>query len=76
MNELTKIHDLVQQTGRSVLPVFYDVTPSEVRKQTGMFGEAFVEHEERFKNDLEMVKKWREALKLITNRCGWDVQNK
>ncbi|XP_029130731.1 disease resistance protein RPP2B isoform X4 [Cajanus cajan] len=76
MKELQKIVDWVEKTGRSVLPVFYDVTPSEVRKQSGKFGEAFAKHEERFKDDLEMVQKWREALNAITNRCGWDVQNK
>ncbi|XP_020215691.1 TMV resistance protein N [Cajanus cajan] len=76
MKELQKIVDWVQETARSVLPVFYDVTPSEVRKQSGKFGEAFAKHEERFKDDLEMVQIWREALKTITNRCGWDVQNK
>ncbi|RDX73270.1 TMV resistance protein N, partial [Mucuna pruriens] len=76
MKELTKIVDWVEETSRSVLPIFYDVTPSEVRKQSGKFGKAFAEHEERFKDDLEMVKKWREALKEITNRCGWDLHNK
>ncbi|XP_025984555.1 protein MAIN-LIKE 1-like [Glycine max] len=50
MKELTKIVDWVQETGPSVLPVFYDVTPSEVRKQSGQFGEAFTEHEERYTN--------------------------
>ncbi|CAJ1978762.1 unnamed protein product [Sphenostylis stenocarpa] len=47
MKELTKIVDWVEETGRSVLPVFYDITPSEVRKQSGKFERAFVEHEER-----------------------------
>ncbi|CAJ1978770.1 unnamed protein product [Sphenostylis stenocarpa] len=72
MKELTKI----VETGRSLLPIFYDVTPSEVRKQSGEFAEAFAQHEERFKDDLEMLKKWREALKTSADRCGWDIQNK
>ena len=76
MKELTKIVDWVELTGRSLLPIFFDVTPSEVRKQSGEFSKAFAEHEERFKDDLEMVKKWREALKTSCDRCGWDVQNK
>jgi len=76
IKELTKILDWVEETGRSLLPIFYDVTPSEVRKQTGDFAKAFAEHEERFKDDLEMVKKWRAALKTSTDRCGWDLQNK
>ncbi|KAG2397027.1 TMV resistance protein [Vigna angularis] len=76
MKELTKIVDWVEVTGRSLLPIFYDVTPSEVRKQSGEFAKAFAEHEERFKDDLEMVKEWRAALKTSCDRCGWDVQNK
>ncbi|CAJ1978772.1 unnamed protein product [Sphenostylis stenocarpa] len=72
MKELTKI----VETGRSLLPIFYDVTPSEVRKQSGEFAEAFAQHEERFKDDLEMLQKWREALKTSADRCGWDMQNK
>ncbi|XP_006592478.2 disease resistance protein RUN1 [Glycine max] len=76
LKELRKIFDRVEETGRSVLPIFYDVTPSEVRKQSGKFGKAFAEYEERFKDDLEMVNKWRKALKAIGNRSGWDVQNK
>lgn len=76
LKELRKIFDGVEETGRSVLPIFYDVTPSEVRKQSGKFGKAFAEYEERFKDDLEMVNKWRKALKAIGNRSGWDVQNK
>jgi len=76
MKELTKIVDWVEETGRSLLPIFYDVTPSEVRKQTGDFAKAFPEHKERFKDDLEMVKEWRATLKTSSDRCGWDLQNK
>jgi len=76
MKEVTKIVDWVEETGRSLLPIFYDVTPSEVRKQTGEFAKAFAEHEERFTDDMEMVKKWRAALKTSSDRCGWDLRNK
>ncbi|KAL2328121.1 hypothetical protein Fmac_021548 [Flemingia macrophylla] len=76
LKELTKIVHWVEQTGLSVLPIFFDVTPSEVRKQSGHFGNAFAEHEKRFKDDLEMVQNWRSALDAITNRSGWDLNNK
>ncbi|CAJ1978765.1 unnamed protein product, partial [Sphenostylis stenocarpa] len=71
MKELTKIVDWVEETGRSVLPVFYDITPSEVRKQSGKFEKAFVEHEERLKDELEMVQRWRDALKAINYQSLW-----
>ena len=31
--------------GQIVLPIFYNVDPSEVRKQTGTYAQAFEEHE-------------------------------
>ncbi|KAF2325405.1 hypothetical protein GH714_027553 [Hevea brasiliensis] len=36
------------QLGRLILPVFYDVDPSNVRKQTGHFEKDFSTHTERF----------------------------
>ncbi|WJX44739.1 hypothetical protein P8452_31684 [Trifolium repens] len=64
LQELEKICECVQVSGKHVLPVFYDVDPSEVRKQSGIYGEAFVKHETRFQQDYEisMVQRWRKAL--------------
>ncbi|XP_061350521.1 disease resistance protein RUN1-like [Gastrolobium bilobum] len=80
LRELAKILDCVQVSGkRRVLPVFYDVDPSEVRKQSGNYEKAFVEHEERFKEDSDMmveVKRWRRDLTEIANLSGWDVRDK
>ncbi|KAI3518125.1 hypothetical protein L1887_06528 [Cichorium endivia] len=50
-------------------PVFYDVDPSEVRKQLGPVGEAFARHEKR------EVGKWKEVLKEAANLAGWDLRN-
>uniref|UniRef100_A0A2N9GV40 Uncharacterized protein n=1 Tax=Fagus sylvatica TaxID=28930 RepID=A0A2N9GV40_FAGSY len=58
--------------GMRVLPVFYDVEPSDVRKQLGTFAQAFIEHEKRFK---EKVKLWRAALSHVGNLAGWTVMD-
>ncbi|XP_057750201.1 disease resistance protein RUN1-like isoform X2 [Arachis stenosperma] len=63
-------------TEPNLLPIFYDVTPSEVRKQTGNYGKALAEHEERFKDNSNMVQQWRESLLQVANLSGWDIQNK
>ncbi|XP_023754205.1 TMV resistance protein N [Lactuca sativa] len=45
LKELAYIMKCRDTRGQIVLPIFYDMDPSEVRKQTGKYGEAFVKHE-------------------------------
>ena len=76
LRELAKIVGWVEETKQTVLPIFYDVSPSEVRKQTGDYEKAFLEHEERFKENLEEVQRWRKALTQVANLSGCDVRDK
>ncbi|XP_057749889.1 disease resistance protein RUN1-like isoform X3 [Arachis stenosperma] len=79
LQELAQIADCIQIPGHRVLPVFYNVSPSEVRKQSGNYEKAFMEHEERFKDDAEMMEqvlRWRAALTQVANLSGWDVKDK
>lgn len=43
----------------TVLAVFYDVDPSDVRKQTGTLEVAFAEHDTVYEKDSAMVLKWK-----------------
>jgi hypothetical protein len=73
LNELVEILKCrKRKTGQIALPIFYDIDPSDVRKQTGSFAEAFVKHEERSK---EKVKEWREALEEAGNLSGWNLKD-
>ncbi|XP_042477365.1 disease resistance protein RPV1-like [Macadamia integrifolia] len=74
LDELVKIIEC-REIGQMVLPVFYDVDPSDVRKQSGIFGEGFARQEERFKVETEKVESWRRALKKAGNLSGWDLRN-
>ncbi|CAL2276798.1 unnamed protein product [Prunus armeniaca] len=70
LDELSKILEC-SQARDSVLPVFYDVDPSDVRKQRGTLAAAFVGLEKRFKHDTEKVVRWRAALKEVASISGW-----
>ncbi|XP_058216945.1 disease resistance protein RUN1-like [Rhododendron vialii] len=70
--------------GHIVVPIFYYVNRSEVRKQIGSFEEAFMIHEERieFETDelvkeklKDMLRKWRAALKEVANLAGMVIPN-
>ena len=58
LDELVKILEC-RKNGQLVLPIFYKVDPSEIRKQKGKFGVALTQHEENSKDNMERVHKWR-----------------
>ncbi|XP_045788675.1 disease resistance protein RUN1-like [Trifolium pratense] len=76
LRELESILHCSQVSGRCVLPVFYDVDPSDVRHQKGSYAEDLAKHEERFQHDSDLVQRWREALTQVANYSGWDMRHK
>ncbi|XP_052175772.1 disease resistance protein RPV1-like [Diospyros lotus] len=80
LDELAMILGRRGDSGHVVLPVFYGVDPSDVRKQKGVYAEAFASHEKRFKFKLgagkaakewkEKLKGWREALEEVAGLAG------
>ncbi|XP_021800112.1 TMV resistance protein N-like, partial [Prunus avium] len=56
-----------------VLPVFYDVDPSHVRKQTGSLARAFATHQKS--QPPKKVKAWKDALAEVANLAGMVLQN-
>ena len=70
LNELVKIFEC-RSNGQLILPIFYKVDPSEIRKQEGEFGNALARYEEKFKDDIEKVQKWRKTLAEAANLSGF-----
>ncbi|XP_050370954.1 disease resistance protein RUN1-like isoform X2 [Argentina anserina] len=56
-----------------VLPVFYDVDPSDLRKQTGSLAKAFSRHQKMEASS--KVDRWREALREVADLSGMVLQN-
>ena len=76
LDELVKIMECRKTLQQIVLPIFYDVDPSDVRAQKGSLAEAFAKHEECFKDNMDdKVEKWRAALTEVANLSGWDLQD-
>ena len=71
LDELVKIIQCMKEMEMTVLHLFYEVEPSDVRKQKGTFAQAFAEHKERFKENTEKVQTWRAALREVANLFGW-----
>ncbi|KAL9998536.1 putative TIR domain, P-loop containing nucleoside triphosphate hydrolase [Helianthus debilis subsp. tardiflorus] len=69
LDELVKIMGCQKMKEHIAYPVFYDVEPTEVRKQRGAVGEALAKHGEK-----ETVGRWRDALTEAANLSGWDVR--
>nr|ACP30604.1 disease resistance protein [Brassica rapa subsp. pekinensis] len=73
LDELVEIMKCREEVGQTVMTIFYNVDPSEVRKQTGDFGKAF---DETCVGRTEEVKRaWRQALNDVASIAGYDASN-
>ena len=61
----------MKENGQTIIPIFYHVDPSDVRKQTGSFEEAFVNLE---KQNKEKAERYKNALKEASN-IGWHLEH-
>ncbi|KAL7235606.1 hypothetical protein ACSBR1_018992 [Camellia fascicularis] len=84
LDELVMIVEQRRTVGHVILPVFYDVDPSNVRKQTGTLAEAFEMHEAKFRVEIDERKRkqgmekmglWRKALGEVADLGGMVLQN-
>ncbi|CAJ2660038.1 unnamed protein product [Trifolium pratense] len=76
LEEMATIAQCRKDLKQTVFPVFYDIDPSLVRKQTGVYENAFLSHMKKFKHDHNKVLRWSRAMVDLTEVVGWDVRNK
>ncbi|KAL6315920.1 hypothetical protein AAG906_013754 [Vitis piasezkii] len=67
LEELVKILECKESRGQRILPIFYNVDPSDVRKHMGKFGEALAKHEENFKENMGRGYIWEALAKHEEN---------
>lgn len=68
LDELMNILKSKEMQNQLVWPIFYNVEPSDVRRQRGRFGEAMYKLERDYP---EKVPQWRKALFHVSNLAGW-----
>jgi hypothetical protein len=75
LNELVEIMECRNKNVEDnvvVIPMFYQIEPSHVRKQTGSYGTALAKHREQgSKNDDKMMQNWMSALSQAANLSGF-----
>ncbi|KAL2334348.1 hypothetical protein Fmac_015561 [Flemingia macrophylla] len=71
LEELTHILHRSNSKGMLVLPVFYEVDPSDVRHWKGSYGDALAKHEERLKHNMDKLQSWKDALSEVANLSGY-----
>ncbi|XP_021981051.1 disease resistance protein RPV1 [Helianthus annuus] len=83
LDELVKIMECQKMTEHTAYPIFYDVEPTEVHKQSGLVGEAFEQVTRKRKRTLEDVNlekendvgRWKNALKEAADLAGMELKN-
>ena len=76
LDEMAAIAYCKQRSDHTVFPVFYDVDPSHVRHQNGVYKNDFVSHRSKFRNDRDKVRGWERAMTDLANSAGWDLRDK
>ncbi|KAK7261699.1 hypothetical protein RIF29_28016 [Crotalaria pallida] len=74
LEELVKIIECMAKNKQVVIPVFYNVDPTDVRHQKGTYGDAFAKHDKN-KRNIDKVPNWRYALNIAANLSGFHSSN-
>ncbi|XP_039156053.1 uncharacterized protein LOC120287343 [Eucalyptus grandis] len=75
LNELVQMVKCQKNERQKIMPIFYDVAPSEVQHQIGGYAKAFRSHEKKQRYDEETIHKWKAALSVVGAINGWDLHN-
>ncbi|XP_071718501.1 disease resistance protein RUN1-like [Rutidosis leptorrhynchoides] len=85
LDELFLILDRHKNFKQIVIPIFYHVEPTDVRKQQNSFGDAMAAHTKKMEAETDVEKKrvlaekieiWKEALTNVSNLTGSSVKGR
>lgn len=58
-----------------VIPVFYKVTTTDVKRLKGEFGDYFRDREWEFESDEPKIKRWKEAINYVSHKFALDFND-
>ncbi|XP_039171576.1 disease resistance protein RPV1 isoform X3 [Eucalyptus grandis] len=58
-----------------VIPIFYKVSPSDIRKLRGNFGRDFAETKKTYTSDKGDIKRWNDALRQVADLAGRELKD-
>ncbi|KAL8262644.1 hypothetical protein R6Q59_023993 [Mikania micrantha] len=85
LDELELILDQQRNCKQHVIPIFYHVEPTDVRKQQNSFGEAMAEHKKKLETETDEAKRcqlvqkiesWKMALTQVADLKGKDAKDR
>lgn len=75
LTHITNIGNIVTLYHK-VLPIFYKVTPTNVKRLKGEFGDHFRDKEYMYKFDEPMIKQWKEAIVFVSHKFALTLDEK
>ncbi|KAI9073782.1 hypothetical protein K1719_044279 [Acacia pycnantha] len=70
LEELLKIMECKETNEQIVIPIFYNLNPSNVSHLKRTYADAFAKHEEESMNNMEKLRIWRSSFTKIANLSG------
>ncbi|XP_025677987.2 TMV resistance protein N-like [Arachis hypogaea] len=71
--EIIELTNMVEKGHHHIIPVFYRIEPTHVRKQTGSYYSVFAEYDRNL--DYRLVRQWRKALFHAANISGFEYNH-
>ncbi|KAJ4980401.1 hypothetical protein NE237_031238 [Protea cynaroides] len=67
--EQSEMVECYESKGQKILPIFFDVSATDVRDHTGIVKASLDEHKKG--NDEQTIKRWKNALNVVTRMSGY-----
>ncbi|KAK3431457.1 hypothetical protein EUGRSUZ_E03133 [Eucalyptus grandis] len=71
--ELVEMLECKQRMSREIIPIFYEIDPSDLKEQKNSFAESFREHRRNGVNG-KTIEEWKLALKQIGSLRGFETE--